>query len=295
MSDLAAEIARRRREEVIRCRTRSRRFPSYRRLEKAMTGFYNYARANSTSHGMRPRTISERVFEGECDKNQQVEDGDKILSDLLQVTGEFGNGKELYVLHGDQKVMRAHCIGALLPYIYGSSLEANRERLCKKLGLKKLNQMVFINAARRAGKTFFSGIQHSGMMIVIPHINILCFAMNLRISRMMVRLVFDLLRSHPKGKRMIVKHNADKLELLGDQPWKTKTLEAIPVRTQVCLFFLKKISRSIIVFFRCVRIKRFVRKKIIFFSVLFFFYFFFKREKKLWCSKILLLHNLFVD
>lgn len=190
-----------------------------------------YARTVAESVAVKPMSFSERTAAGLYDENADAAYGDRLLNDVVRAIGEFGKGKDRIRLRPVQHVMLAHCLNALLPVLYGDQLEANRERLLRQLRLEKIHTELVIIASRRAGKTWFVSILLAALLICVPAIEIACFAMQLRASRKVMRLVIEMLQRHELGRTMIRSRNQEDLELVGAREWEKKLMHSYPGST----------------------------------------------------------------
>ena len=194
-----------------------------------------YARTVAETSAVKPMSYSDRTAAGLYDENADAAYGDRLLNDVVRTIGEFGKGKDRIRLRPVQHTMLAHCLNALLPVLYGEQLEANRERLLRQLRLEQIHTELVIIASRRAGKTWFVSILLAALLICVPEIEIACFAMQLRASRKVMRLVIEMLQRHELGRTMIRGRNQEDLELVGAQPWQKKLMHSYPgSTTHVC-------------------------------------------------------------
>jgi len=219
-----------------------RQAPVDRLIDRSIDVITEDAIRRNTFQGAQPRTLCERARDGEFDKDSDDSQyGDALFNRIVECMSEFGEGSNKIELRVDQRVMFSHCMGALLPLIYGDKLEANRKRLLSSLGLDKISQEVIILASRRVGKTYFVAMQLAALLICVPEIEIVIFSKSLRQSAKAAQLVVKFVKMHPLGKSMFVRSNQELVELQGDAPWKTKKLHSFPDRVDVCtlcFFFL---------------------------------------------------------
>ena len=215
---------------------RGRRVPIHKRFDKTLNLYRLFEKNRNEGNVIKPTTVIEKAVDGYFDMSTKDIYGDQLYANICRTMNEFGKGRDKIRLRVDQRVMFVHCMNALLPLIYGNKLEANRKRLLKKLGLKRIIQEVIILASRRVGKTWFVAILLAAVMICFPKIEIACFSLALRTSQKMMRLVVDMLSRHETGRDMIIQQNQEKLKLRGDTPSTYKLLHSFPDRPDVCLF-----------------------------------------------------------
>lgn len=219
-------------------------------IERSIDTVTEDAIRRNTFQGAYPRTLCERARDGEFDRDKDDSlYGDALFNRIVSCMSEFGEGSEKIELRVDQRIMFSHCMGALLPLIYGDKLEANRKRLLASLGLDKISQEVIILASRRVGKTYFTAMLLASLLICVPEIEIVIFSKSKRQSCKAADLVKRFVKMHPLGRTMFVRSNQELVELQGDEPWKTKKLHSFPDRVDVCasfLFFSLFVSFSLI-------------------------------------------------
>jgi len=202
---------------------------------------------NNLFRGAMPRTLCERAQDGEFDHDDDGSlYGYRLFNRIVACMGEFGQGSERIQMRVDQRIMFAHCMGALLPLIFREHLEAHRKRLLHMLGLDRITQEVIILASRRVGKTYFTAMLLASLLICVPEIEIVIFSKSLRQSTKAAELVRRFVKMHPEGKTMFVRANNELVELVGDRPWKTKKLHSFPDRVDVRTCFLPFFFQSVV-------------------------------------------------
>lgn len=186
---------------------------------------------------LQPLTLEDQANAGLfTEKNIDDAYGDALFTKIVNSVNEFGKGKNKITLRVDQRIMFAHSMGALLPLIYGKTLDANKERLLKMLGLKKIRQELIILAQRRAGKTYFVAMLLAALMIYMPKVEIAVFGLAKRTSAKVMRLVEDMLNKHDACPKFI-KNNSEMIKLEGATKDVYKILHAYPDTVHVSIFF----------------------------------------------------------
>lgn len=229
----------------------SRKLPIAVRCENTLAKWANYKYNSSTVklEYDRPMKVEERAELGLFDDKKSSDDliGEPLLNKIIKTMEMFGKGTERVEMRDDQRIMFSHCLCALLPLIYGKKLEANRDKLLKKLGLTKIREQLIILASRRVGKTTFFAMLLASLMICVPKVEIACFSLALRASRKVMRLVTDLIEIYTGDDVITFKtKNQDKMIIIGDENWKCKIFHSFPDTTHVCSFlFVSFFSFSI--------------------------------------------------
>lgn len=168
------------------------------------------------------------------------------LNKIYKVLEEFRglDGSPKFRLKLDQRVMIAHMTTAILPFLFGADLEANRSVLEQRLKIKDFNEFLLIVAPRRAGKTTGLAAFVAAVLIAIDQLDAAVFSLGQQTSGNFAKMVVDFLQRHPKGLKLLgnpkTLQNAKEIRLIDpDNPLFVKRLRIFPDVSKVCsLFFL---------------------------------------------------------
>lgn len=234
------------------------------RFEKIFTSLDAYAVAKSHEES-ELRSLSERFAKGAYNETKLDRSGDEIFNDVMKIVTEFHNGQRFFELRPDQWKMFSHIMSGLLPFIYGKTLEENKERVMNGLGVKEIYEALLCVSSRRVGKTTVIGCICAALMICVPKFKGVIFAPSQRGSSRVRDEIVKFLSWHPRGRELLNRQSkmkrdsVEKLVLVGEDERDIKEFEILPASAKVCLFIY-----SIYFFLRI---------------FIFFLFFFFPRKK----------------
>jgi hypothetical protein len=144
--------------------------------------------------------------------------GDRRFAGVRRTWSEFRDvSNELIEPSDTQGVFLMAFLNACTQAIYGRDYEAAAERILKQNGWTEFSQEVFVIAARADGKTFAVAMFMAAVLINCPGIRMAVFGHSQRGSDYVLALVGEMIRSHPEGRRMIVRIATEKIELRGPE------------------------------------------------------------------------------
>ena len=180
--------------------------------------------------------------------------GESILKHIRQVLDEFG-----YTRTDQQKVFHEHMINACLPIIFGDELQFHMDRILKENSWEEIMQELLCVTPRRFGKTWAVAMFCAAILVCVPYVEVVVFAMAMRAARKMLALIDKFLSRHEEGNKMLCRpHNQERLTLRGDTGADDERFcLSLPGRSDVCIFILyskkppEKIHSLYKVSFRC--------------------------------------------
>ncbi len=185
-------------------------------------------------------TLSERFSYGIYDDVNVDKSGDAVLNDIMQVVTEFNDGVTAFRLRPDQWKMFSHILCSLLPFIYGKSLEENKDRVLAALGVKTIYEQVICVSSRRVGKTTVIAVICAALLICVPIFKGVIFAPSQRGSTRVREEIVRFLNMHERGRLLLhakvegKKDNTENLKLIGENPCHIKEFEILPGSPKVC-------------------------------------------------------------
>jgi hypothetical protein len=143
--------------------------------------------------------------------------------------------KEPIVRSDIQRIFHRHMLNACLPVIYGAEFETCAETILKDNGWDEVKQEVLVVTCRREGKTMAVSLLVAGLLICVPYIKIVVFAVGMRTALQLVSRVESLCESHAIGSGMIVRPHAKELLVMRNRQDRTDTrsLMALPCNSKV--------------------------------------------------------------
>jgi len=212
----------------------------------------DYAKQTNMRSGSRMRSLYDRLCDGDYSDQHSQATGDVLLARILEVIGQFGEGENRFTLRVDQQVMLSYALGAILQFLYGDELEANRDRLLLKLGLDRIISDIILFAPRRVGKTTFVASFLATLLIAVPKIEIACMSLFMRMALKMKSLTIDFMNTHKEGRHLVngAINNKDNFECFGDHPTHKKMLHVLPDSPNVRIFVFSFFFLFIFFFFQ---------------------------------------------
>lgn len=167
--------------------------------------------------------------------------GHARYSRLLATLDEFylreggSVSKEPIVRSDIQRIFHRHMLNACLPVIYGAEFETCVETILKDNGWDEVKQEVLVVTCRREGKTMAVSLLVAGLLICVPYIKVVVFAVGMRTALQLVSRVESLCESHAIGSGMIVRPHAKELLVMRNRQDRTDTrsLMALPCNSKV--------------------------------------------------------------
>jgi hypothetical protein len=210
------------------------------RFERIIQAIDDYSVAKSYGSN-ETRTVAERFSAGVYNEHKIDKSGDEIFNDIMKTVTEFHDGQKPFVLRPDQWKMFSHIMCGLLHFIYGKSLEQNKERVMAGLGVKHIYEALLCISSRRAGKTTVIGCICAALMICVPKFKGVIFAPSQRGSTRVRDEIVKFLLWHERGRALLnrqskmKKDSVERLLLVGEDERDTKEFEILPAAAKVCL------------------------------------------------------------
>lgn len=125
-------------------------------------------------------------------------------------------------------------LAALLPQIFGDSLESNRERLYRRFQITEINNIVCVSAGRRTGKTFSICFLCAVILLVMDSCDIVIFAIASRQSRAIPAMVKIMLSKISGDEDRIIVCNMETLTVKNIFHL-TNTMKSLPGASDVSI------------------------------------------------------------
>lgn len=186
--------------------------------------------------------LHKRVLDSPIYGEQKPKTGNDILADIISNFKCFYKPDgAMFCLRADQQKMVAHMIAACLPRIFKTTLDSNKDRIMKMLGINEINEQLLCITARRVGKTtcvaFFCAI----MLIVMPTLEISVFSTGARAALNVMKMIETFLHMNERGRALLSKEhikNNSEMVLYGTSKLEKKILHAYPDSPDVRFLFI---------------------------------------------------------
>lgn len=144
--------------------------------------------------------------------------GDARFNEVMRTLDQFADVHGAPLVRSPlQRNFHLHMANAAVAAIYGNDFDASQKRILEKYQWDDFRQEVMIITARGEGKTYAVAMFVASVLMRCPGITVSVFAVSMRASENVVRLVRAMLLSHPDGERMLQRQKSGKqsLQLLG--------------------------------------------------------------------------------